>query len=147
MATDGFCIFNTGLSCLTSHYQNHYSARCVFHKHTIFLRAVWHCILVIPYFYCMFNSLFNWRTVLAVIAIAIVTGTVFYSNYLAKKIAFEEKIKIEQWADASKDVANSGVNTELNLAIRILTENSKDIQGLSPLPSPLHAIISVCPAY
>ncbi len=75
----------------------------------------------------MFNSLFNWRTVLAVIAIAIVTGTVFYSNYLAKKIAVEEKIKIEQWADASKDVANSGANTELNLAIRILTENSKDI--------------------
>jgi len=75
----------------------------------------------------MFNSLFNWRTFLAVIAIAIVTGTVFYSNYLAKKIAVEEKIKIEQWVDATKDVANSGVNTELNLAIRILTENSKDI--------------------
>jgi hypothetical protein len=73
----------------------------------------------------MFNSLFNWRTVLAVIAIAIVIGTVFYSNYLAKKIAGEERIKIEQWAEASKDVANA--NTELNLAIRILTENSKDI--------------------
>ena len=48
----------------------------------------------------MFNYLFNWRTVLAVIAIAIATGTVFYSNYLAKKIAAEEKIKIEQWVVA-----------------------------------------------
>jgi len=74
----------------------------------------------------MFNSLFNWRTVLALIAIAIVTGTVFYSDHLAKKIAAEEKIKIQQWVDASKDVASAN-NTELNLAIRILTENSKDI--------------------
>ena len=73
----------------------------------------------------MFNSLLNWRTVLAVIAIAIVTGTVFYSNHLAKKIAAEEKIKIEQWVDASKDIAN--INNSSNLASRIFTENSKDI--------------------
>ncbi|MGB4845751.1 MAG: HAMP domain-containing sensor histidine kinase [Ferruginibacter sp.] len=74
----------------------------------------------------MFNSLFNWRSFLAIVAIAIVTGTVFYSNHLGKKIAAEEKIKIEQWVDASKDIANAN-NTELNLAIRVLTENSKDI--------------------
>jgi signal transduction histidine kinase len=74
----------------------------------------------------MFNSLLNWRTVLAVIAIAIVTGTVFYSNHLAKKIAAEEKIKIEQWAEATKDIANPNI-TEINLAIKIQTENSKDI--------------------
>jgi signal transduction histidine kinase len=74
----------------------------------------------------MFNSLFNWRTVLAVIAIAIVSGTVFYSNYLAKKIATEEKIKVEQWVEATKDILNpnSGVS---NLASRVLIENSKDI--------------------
>ena len=83
-------------------------------------------ILVIPYFYCMFKTLLNWRTVLAVIAIAIVTGTVFYSNYLAKKIAAEEKIKIEQWAEATRDIANA--NSQMsNLASRVLTENSKDI--------------------
>ena len=74
----------------------------------------------------MFNSLLNWRTGLAVIAIAIVTGTVFYSNYLAKKIAIEEKTKIEQWAEATKNIANLNA-TEINLAIKIQTENSKDI--------------------
>ena len=63
---------------------------------------------------------------MALIAIVIVTGTVFYSNHLAKKIAAEEKIKIEQWAEATKDIANSDL-TETNLASRILTENSKDI--------------------
>ena len=76
----------------------------------------------------MFNSLLNWRTVLAVIAIAIVTGTVFYSNHLAKKIAAEEKIKIGQWVEASKELANpNSTGTALNLTIKILTENSKDI--------------------
>ena len=74
----------------------------------------------------MFNSLFNWRSLLALIAIGIVTGTIFYSNHLAKKIAAEEKIKIEQWAEATKDIANSNL-TETNLASRVLTENSKDI--------------------
>ncbi len=76
----------------------------------------------------MFNSLLNWRTVLAVIAIAIVTGTVFYSNHLAKKIAAEEKIKIEQWVEASKELANpNSTGSALNLTIKILTENSRDI--------------------
>lgn len=74
----------------------------------------------------MFNSLLNWRSVLAVIAIAIVTGTVFYSNHLAKRIATEEKIKVEQWVEASKDIANPNT-VEINLASRVLTENSKDI--------------------
>ncbi len=97
------------------------------HKHTIFLIVLWHCLSVIPYFYRMFNYLFNWRSVLAVIAIAIATGTVFYSNYLAKKIAAEEKIKIEQWVEATRDIANSNITSEINLASRILIENSKDI--------------------
>jgi signal transduction histidine kinase len=74
----------------------------------------------------MLNSLLNWRTALAVIAIAIVSGTVFYSNHLAKKIAAEEKIKIEQWVEATKDIANPNT-VEISLAIKIQLENSKDI--------------------
>ncbi len=74
----------------------------------------------------MFTSLFNWRTVLAIVAIAIVTGTIFYSNHLAKKIAAEEKIKIEQWVEATRDIANSGA-TQSNLVSMVFTDNSKDI--------------------
>ena len=74
----------------------------------------------------MFTQFFNWRTMLAVIAIGIVTGTIFYSNHLAKKIAAEERKKIEQWAEAAKDIANPNT-TETNLSIKILTENSRDI--------------------
>lgn len=94
-------------------------------KLTIF-PAVLEPHLVIPYFYRMFNSLFNWRTLLAVIAIAIVTGTIFYSNHLAKKIAAEEKIKVEQWVEATKDILNPNSQGSI-LASQVLVENSKDI--------------------
>jgi len=74
----------------------------------------------------MFLQLFNWRTGLAFVAIAIVCVSLFYSNFLAKKIAAEEKQKIEQWVEAVNEVSNSS-NTQTNLSSRILTENNKDI--------------------
>lgn len=74
----------------------------------------------------MYNALFNWRSLLAIIAIAIVTGTIFYSNHLAKEIAAEEKIKIEQWVEATKDIANTN-STGSNLVSMVFTENSKAI--------------------
>lgn len=74
----------------------------------------------------MFSQLFNWRTVLSLIAIFIVITSVFFSNYLAKKIASDEKLKIEQWVEAAKDINNPNT-TETHLSSRILTENSKDI--------------------
>ena len=74
----------------------------------------------------MFRSIFNWRTLLAMIAIAIVSGTIFYSNFLAKKIAAEEKLKIEQWVEAVKNI-NNPADSETNLSSKILIENSRDI--------------------
>lgn len=69
---------------------------------------------------------FNWRTALAFVAIIIVSGTIFYSNYLAKKIAKEETQKIEQWAEAVKTNSNPNIN-ETSLTSKILSENSLDI--------------------
>ncbi|MEO5967056.1 MAG: HAMP domain-containing sensor histidine kinase [Ferruginibacter sp.] len=74
----------------------------------------------------MFLQLFNWRWALAIAAIIIVSVSIFYSNFLAKKIAEEEKIKIEQWVEALKDINDSNIS-ETHLSSRILTENSKDI--------------------
>ena len=74
----------------------------------------------------MFLQLFNWRWALAISAIIIVSVSIFYSNFLAKKIAAEEKIKIEQWVEALKDINDSNIS-ETHLSSRILTENSKDI--------------------
>lgn len=60
---------------------------------------------------------------LAVIAIAIVTGTIFYSNYLSKKIEVEEREKISQWIEANKFVATSPQDINLTLAIQIQQQN------------------------
>ncbi len=71
----------------------------------------------------MFRQLLNWRTALAIIAIFIVTGTIFYSQYLARKIAKEEKQKVEQWIEAIKFLINSPGDADTRLASMILTEN------------------------
>lgn len=74
----------------------------------------------------MFSQLLNWRSSLALVAIAIVTVSIFYSNFLAKKIAADEKQKIEQWLQAVSDINNPAV-TSTDLAGKILTENSEGI--------------------
>ena len=74
----------------------------------------------------MFTQIFNWRTGLAAIAIAIVSATIFYSNYLAKKLAIEETQKIEQWVEAVKDISNPNI-APTNLSGKVLIENNKDI--------------------
>ena len=67
----------------------------------------------------MIQPWLNWRTGLAVIAIAIVTGTVFYSRYLARKIANEEREKVQLWVEASKAVLNDpGMDLTLPNLIR-----------------------------
>jgi signal transduction histidine kinase len=71
----------------------------------------------------MIQTWFNWRTALTLFAVCIVTGTIFYSNYLSKKIAAEEKQKVETWVEAQKTILNATDATSLNLAIRISTEN------------------------
>ncbi len=73
----------------------------------------------------MFSQYLNWRTALALIAITIVAASLYFSNYLAKKIAAEERRKIEQWVEAVKEVGSA--TTQTNLSGRVLTENSKDI--------------------
>ena len=82
----------------------------------------------------MIRSLFTWRLLLALVAIAIVSGTVFYSQYLASKIAFEERQKMEQWLAASKSIMdNPGIDLALPNLIRneqtsipIIETNDKD---------------------
>ena len=68
----------------------------------------------------------NGRTLLFLIAISIVTGTIFYSQYLSKKIAADEKQRVETWVEAQKTIMNATDQTSLNLAAKISSEN-KDI--------------------
>ncbi|MGN6436799.1 MAG: sensor histidine kinase [Agriterribacter sp.] len=71
----------------------------------------------------MFRRFLNWRTALAVIAIAIVTGTIFYSQYLADKIAKDERQRVETWVEAGKFLISSPPDTDTKLVSAILTHN------------------------
>jgi signal transduction histidine kinase len=72
----------------------------------------------------MFGQLLHFRTWLAVIAVAIVTGTVFYSKYLAKKIAVEERQKVNVWVQALKTRAETTEKPALDLTNIITSENT-----------------------
>lgn len=71
----------------------------------------------------MLQQILTWRTGLAAIAIGIVTGTIFYSQYLARKIAKEERQKVEQWVEASKSLLNPGVS-DIKLPFKIISDNN-----------------------
>ncbi|HNC38042.1 MAG: HAMP domain-containing histidine kinase [Chitinophagaceae bacterium] len=71
----------------------------------------------------MFRQILNWKTLLALIGVLIVSGTIFYSQYLARKIAKEEKQKVEQWVEAGKFLISSPADADTRLASMILTEN------------------------
>lgn len=71
----------------------------------------------------MFRQLINWRTLLALLAIVIVSGTIFYSQYLARKIAREERAKVEQWIDAGQFLINAPFDADITFATRITTGN------------------------
>lgn len=70
----------------------------------------------------MLATLFTWRTALAAIAIAIVTGTIIYSQYLAKKIHREEREKVELWVEASRAIVN---NPGIDLALPNMIRNEQ----------------------
>lgn len=72
----------------------------------------------------MIRQLLNWRIGLALVAVAIVIGTIFYSNFLAKKIANEEREKLSQWIEANKFIANAPDNIDLTLASQIQQQNA-----------------------
>ncbi len=74
----------------------------------------------------MLSKLFNWRILLSFIAILIVSATIFFTNFLSKKIAGEEKVKIEQWVEALNDAADPN-SIQTNLTTKVLTENNTDI--------------------
>jgi len=79
----------------------------------------------------MIERQFNWRLLLAIVAIGIVSGTVIYSQYLAKKIESEEQQKVEQWLAASKAILNPDLTLPNMIrneqhAIPIIETNEKD---------------------
>jgi signal transduction histidine kinase len=72
----------------------------------------------------MLGQLFNWRSVLALVAILIVSGTILYSSYLADKIEKDERKKVEFWVEAVTSISNPN-NTETSLASKITLQQNE----------------------
>ena len=67
---------------------------------------------------------FNWKILLVLVAIAIVTSSLFYSRYLSLKLAKIETQRVETWVEAQRTIAGATEEINLNLAIKISSENT-----------------------
>ncbi len=74
----------------------------------------------------MIQQWLNARTLFFLVAVSIVTGTIFYSRYLSQKIANDEKQKVEIWAEALRTLKDADDQSSIRLASKIVIEN-KDI--------------------
>ncbi|HEV8271300.1 MAG TPA: HAMP domain-containing sensor histidine kinase [Chitinophagaceae bacterium] len=75
----------------------------------------------------MFQQIINWRTLIAIIAILIASGTIVYSRYLANKIAIEEKQKVEEWVEAGKFILAASNEADTRLPFKIMQNNQNDV--------------------
>jgi signal transduction histidine kinase len=75
----------------------------------------------------MIKPFLNWRTGLSIIAIAIVSGTIFYSQFLAKKIARDERHKVEEWVEAGKLLVHDTTGLSDKLVGLIIADSNKTI--------------------
>lgn len=72
----------------------------------------------------MFKKGFNFTNVLFMMAIAIVSGTIVYSQYIAQQIASKERLAVEAWVEAERTILNATDTVSINLAAKIITENT-----------------------
>ena len=71
----------------------------------------------------MIQQWFNWRSILALVAVLIASGTIFYSQFLANKIALQERKNVAILVEAQRTIFNSSDTASINLATKIASEN------------------------
>ncbi len=71
----------------------------------------------------MIQQIFNWRILLALIAIGIVTSTIFYSRYVARKIAREERNRVASFGESLKMKATSNDPEIIAFTSQIAVDN------------------------
>jgi len=66
---------------------------------------------------------YRWSGLLIFIAILFVCATIFYSSYVAGKIANTEKKYVREWIEAQQTILSSKDSSNLNLATQISADN------------------------
>lgn len=72
----------------------------------------------------MFKQYIGWRFVLASIAVVIIGATIWFVSSLSRKIQEEERKKVATWVEANRELLQSDSETNLNLAVDIVTNNT-----------------------
>jgi signal transduction histidine kinase len=71
----------------------------------------------------MLNRLLHWRSLFVVLALAIVSGTVWYTRYVAGKIIREERQRVEEWVQANRLMQRSDNPEAISLANLVIVNN------------------------
>jgi len=66
----------------------------------------------------------NWKTYLVLVALCIVTASLYYTNQLAHRLAEEEKKKVEQLAFSLKTLARATNDDEVTFAQTFVSQNT-----------------------
>jgi signal transduction histidine kinase len=61
---------------------------------------------------------------MSLLAVTIVIGTFFYSNYLSKRISAREKRQMEEWVAAQRIIANAAIDEDIQLASIVIAEQT-----------------------
>ncbi len=64
------------------------------------------------------------RYLFIIVAMLIALGSLVISHYFVKDLAKEERNKMEIWAEATKEAANSTENPNMGLVLRVLSSNT-----------------------
>ncbi|MCE2849560.1 MAG: HAMP domain-containing histidine kinase [Chitinophagaceae bacterium] len=63
-----------------------------------------------------------WKFLLSVLAVVIVVGTFFYSNFLAEKISERERAMMSSWVTAQRSIASATADDDISLPSSIVAE-------------------------
>ncbi|TAN20204.1 MAG: HAMP domain-containing histidine kinase, partial [Chitinophagaceae bacterium] len=72
----------------------------------------------------MLKQFTGWKGVLAILAILIIAATLLYVNNLTLKMQQEERLKMQNWVEANKEILTAPSDANLNLATEILKNNT-----------------------
>lgn len=72
----------------------------------------------------MFKQFWGWKSLVALVAVLIVAGTLFYVNTLTHRLEQEERQKMTSWVEANKEILQAPEDANLNLAIDIVANNT-----------------------
>ncbi len=66
----------------------------------------------------------RWKLWLFLVAIVIGAGSLFYTNYLMKKLSAEERKRVELWAKANEEIQKSDPNQDISFIFQVLLSNT-----------------------